>query len=345
MKVTIIVPVFNAEKYLARCLDSLLCQTHNEIEIICINDGSTDNSGVILKDYEKKDSRIKIYTQNNGGRSSARNLGLEHVRTEWFMFVDADDEIYPEAVSKLLESSSDAVSAVVSSLTVKHEVFKEKAIEDNNYYKIKEDKERTIGPCDLFSFHASVCGILFRKSRVVEFKLRFPEGLNYEDVYWHWCYFSTPSTVSFMTTPTYIYTRHNHSIMTSTFAKEEGISPDHLKIVERIFSYYKNSNIFEPSASYTRDLLETYFFLAKEHATVTDQFLIYYLIRRILREYKIIFSDRPVLLQILEVKPSLEQGTDIDKFRYLTSFLTIAEKVFPKGSKRRCILKKIVFKK
>lgn len=93
IKVSVIIPVYNVEAYLSRCLDSVINQTLKEIEIIIINDGSTDNSYKIIKDYEKKDCRIKTISQNNGGLSMARNAGLEIATGEYIGFVDSDDRI------------------------------------------------------------------------------------------------------------------------------------------------------------------------------------------------------------------------------------------------------------
>ena len=91
--VSIIVPVFNVEKYLEKCLDSLLNQTYKKIEIICINNGSTDKSGEILKQYSKIDDRIVIITQANQGVSVARNEGIKKAKGNYIMFVDSDDWI------------------------------------------------------------------------------------------------------------------------------------------------------------------------------------------------------------------------------------------------------------
>ncbi|MDR2337238.1 MAG: glycosyltransferase [Deltaproteobacteria bacterium] len=91
IKVSVIVPVYNTEKYLVQCLDSLVNQTLKEIEIICVNDGSTDGSLVILNQYAKQDKRIKIINKDNGGPSSARNLGINLAKGEYLTFVDSDD--------------------------------------------------------------------------------------------------------------------------------------------------------------------------------------------------------------------------------------------------------------
>jgi len=91
--ISIIVPVYNAEHHLNMCLDSLLGQTYSDIEVICINDGSRDKSGFILAEYSRKDSRLKIITQENEGIASARNSGIESAQGDWIMFVDSDDWI------------------------------------------------------------------------------------------------------------------------------------------------------------------------------------------------------------------------------------------------------------
>ena len=103
IKLSIIIPVYNAASSLCRCLDSILL--HNAIanmEVICVNDGSTDNSGTILSEYSSKYDCIVIITQNNTGVSAARNAGLKIAKGEWIMFVDADDVLFPSALSPFL---------------------------------------------------------------------------------------------------------------------------------------------------------------------------------------------------------------------------------------------------
>ena len=90
-KVSVIIPVYNVEKYLKECLDSVINQTLEDIEIICINDGSTDNSSAILEEYAKKDNRIRVINQTNQGVSSARNIGIKNTKSDFIIFLDADD--------------------------------------------------------------------------------------------------------------------------------------------------------------------------------------------------------------------------------------------------------------
>lgn len=111
--ISIIVPVYNVAHCLSMCLDSLLGQTYSDIEVICVNDGSQDESGSILVDYSEKDSRLKVITQGNKGIASARNRGLEEARGEWIMFVDSDDWIDITTCEKAIALAEDSDADVV----------------------------------------------------------------------------------------------------------------------------------------------------------------------------------------------------------------------------------------
>lgn len=104
-KISIIVPVYNVEKYLSKCLNSLINQTLAELEILCVNDGSTDNSAKILADFAKMDSRIKVFFQENSGQSAARNLAIERATGEYLGFVDSDDWVDLDYFEKLYNTA------------------------------------------------------------------------------------------------------------------------------------------------------------------------------------------------------------------------------------------------
>lgn len=106
-KVSIIVPVYKVEKYIQKCLDSIISQTFTDWECLLIDDGSPDKSGEICDEYAAKDPRFSVFHKPNGGVSSARNLGLDHARGEWVTFVDADDMIQPGFLSALLVPTID----------------------------------------------------------------------------------------------------------------------------------------------------------------------------------------------------------------------------------------------
>ncbi len=105
--VSIIIPVYNTEQYLAECLASVCSQTLREIEIICVDDGSTDSSPVILKEFASRDHRIRVISQENQGRLSARNVGIHSAVGEWIGFVDSDDTVLPDMYQRLLENGKE----------------------------------------------------------------------------------------------------------------------------------------------------------------------------------------------------------------------------------------------
>ena len=102
-KISVIVPVYNVQKYLSRCIDSILSQTFTDFELLLIDDGSKVNSGKICDEYAKKDTRIQVFHKENGGVSSARNLGLENVQGEWITFIDSDDYLNINFLSNLIK--------------------------------------------------------------------------------------------------------------------------------------------------------------------------------------------------------------------------------------------------
>ena len=117
-QISVIVPIFNAEKYLTICIDSIIKQTFKDIEIILINDGSTDNSYKILQEYEKKDSRIVLINQKNKGLGETRNYGIRIAKAPYLAFVDSDDFISPLMLEKLylkiIQNNSDLVKCAFS---------------------------------------------------------------------------------------------------------------------------------------------------------------------------------------------------------------------------------------
>ena len=99
--ISIIVPIYNAEQYLHRCIDSILVQSHADFELLLVDDGSPDNCGAICDEYAARDSRVCVFHKQNGGVSSARNFGIEKSRGEWITFIDADDYVHPDFLSSL----------------------------------------------------------------------------------------------------------------------------------------------------------------------------------------------------------------------------------------------------
>ena len=135
MRVSIVVPIYNVEQYLAECVDSLIIQTYGKIEIILVDDGSTDNSGKIADEYGMKDLRIKVIHKKNGGLSDARNAGIVVARGEYIMFVDSDDYVDSRFVETALSAAQDHSADIVS--------FKFTAVYEDGSAKESSAKEQT----------------------------------------------------------------------------------------------------------------------------------------------------------------------------------------------------------
>ena len=131
-KVSITVPIYNTEKYLKRCLDSILKQTYRNIEIILVDDGSSDSSSKIIDDYTHKDSRIKAIHQKNAGQSAARNTGIKKATGEFISFVDSDDEIKPIFIETLLSLYKDKKTSIA---VCGHEYRRVKEASSKNLYQ------------------------------------------------------------------------------------------------------------------------------------------------------------------------------------------------------------------
>ena len=104
--ISVIVPVYNVEQYLPRCIDSILAQTFTDFELLLIDDGSKDKSGAICDAYARKDPRIRVFHKPNGGVSSARNMGLDNAKGEWIAFVDSDDWVNEDFLANFVEIDS-----------------------------------------------------------------------------------------------------------------------------------------------------------------------------------------------------------------------------------------------
>lgn len=178
--ISVIVPVYNVEKYLERCLDSILSQTLADLEIICVNDGSTDNSLEILNRYAKIDNRIKVINKENGGLSDARNKALEFVTSPYIAFVDSDDWIekttFEEAYQAIEKYKTDFVC------------FGYKKVYDNGNVEIQHLQYKGLKKIDYKVARktpVTVWSKIFRTSIIKEKECVFPKGYNYEDnVFW-----------------------------------------------------------------------------------------------------------------------------------------------------------------
>ncbi|MGN1190478.1 MAG: glycosyltransferase family 2 protein, partial [Candidatus Ornithospirochaeta sp.] len=161
--VSVIVPAYNTSKYISKCLDSIINQTLRDIEIICVDDGSVDSTPLILDEYSRRDSRVKVIHVPNGGVSKARNIGLSIAQGEFIAFVDSDDTISPEMLEKMVETAENNESDIVQN-----------ALEEGEEDRALEGKEEIIYALMSGSVSKSVWSKLFNR-RVLD-SVYFPEG-------------------------------------------------------------------------------------------------------------------------------------------------------------------------
>ena len=203
-KISVIVPVYNTEKYLDRCIQSILAQTYTNFELLLIDDGSTDSSGVICERYAELDSRVRVFHKENGGASSARNVGLDNARGEFVGFVDADDYVLPEFLSNFINiciGEDLLVQGIIPDYSISKDYIIKKASIDYSG-NIQNCLIGFIG-CEMFG---SLCNKLFKRSTIESNKLRLIETYKYrEDEEFLLRYLTLSKTVCSTSKSGYVY--------------------------------------------------------------------------------------------------------------------------------------------
>lgn len=177
IKVSVIVPVYNSEKYLDKCINSLLKQSLKEIELIFVNDGSNDNSSAIIKKYRETDKRIVLVEKQNGGQASARNLGLTYARGEYVAFVDSDDYVDKDMYKILYQK---AVNGNFDILICNYYIEQDGNLIESRNKTI--NSEEIISNSQYMMSSPSPCDKLFKKQFLINSNFKFIEGIIYEDL-------------------------------------------------------------------------------------------------------------------------------------------------------------------
>lgn len=210
--ISVIVPVYNVEKYLARCVDSIVNQTYKNLEIIFVDDGSTDLCPQMCDDYAEKDSRIKVVHKKNGGLSDARNAGMAVATGEYISFIDSDDYVSDDFFECLLDVMNKENSDIAECSVVKF-------YEDNHFDEFNDDLlEKTYDAQDAMSaliaenpFHQHVWNKLYKTELVKD--IPYAVGKLNEDEFWTYQVFGRANKVSKLNKTMYYYFQRNSSIM------------------------------------------------------------------------------------------------------------------------------------
>lgn len=220
--ISVIIPIYNVEKYISRCLDSVINQTYKKIEIICVDDGSPDNSIKILKEYEKKDSRIKIIRQQNRGLSGARNTGIKNSRGEYIFFLDSDDWLPLNSLELLykdilLNKSDISVGNLTKVYPKKNKEIGLKNLEKNNY-SLKNYLEYSINKKN---FTANVVNKLYKTKLIIKNQILFKEKILYEDFLFTIQYFIYCKKISVIEEVVYYYFLERENSIVNTVSERD----------------------------------------------------------------------------------------------------------------------------
>ena len=228
-KVSVIVPVYNVENYIKKCLASLINQTLKDIEIIIVNDGSTDNSKTIIDDYAKNDNRIIVCEKENGGLSDARNYGLKYATSEYVAFLDSDDyvdtTIYEKMYNEAIEKNADYVECDFYWCYPK----KKKLDKGFRYTNKKE----------MFTYARVVAWNKLIKRSII--KDLFPVGLHYEDIEFFYKLLPNINKFAFVDEPLIYYIQRENSISN----KQDYRVGQILNVLNNTIDFYKKNKIYD----------------------------------------------------------------------------------------------------
>lgn len=218
-KISIIVPVYKAEKYLNRCIDSILAQTFTDFELLLIDDGSPDRSGEICDEYATKDVRIRVFHRQNGGVSTARNLGIDKAKGEWIYFVDSDDVVLPSALGtfcSLINSHCEFVMAGFYSSDENNIVREQPRMVRQCELSVLEVLKEMYTPTD-FCYQGYLWCKFFQRKIILQNHLRFDESISFNEdrlfIVEYLCCCKT--LVSYSTKTIYNYIQRSNSAMST----------------------------------------------------------------------------------------------------------------------------------
>ena len=251
--ISVILPIYHVENYIVKCLDSLINQTYKDIEIICVNDCTQDNSITIVKEYQKKDSRIHLINhEENLGLGGARNTGIHAAKGDYLVFIDSDDYLAPTMLENLykaliLSNSDAAVCAVMLDFETdhthrEHTGFHYDILVPNQKYDLSEDKEI------LTDMWPSAWNKLYKASIVKKHNILFKEKILYEDHTFFYEYFSHCSSFIYVPEPLYFYRQQRpKSITTQSVGREKEIFTilKYIKVIfDEIYSEERAEKLF-----------------------------------------------------------------------------------------------------
>ena len=230
-KVSVIVPVYNVEKYITRCLTSLINQTLDDLQIIVVNDGSQDGSEQIIKQFKRNYNNIIYVTKENGGLSSARNFGLIYATGEYIAFLDSDDYVDRNTYKKMYEKAKEKNSDYVECDFIWQYPDRQK-IDTGYRYK---DKKEMFEKARVVAWNK-----LIKREIIIDNKLEFPMGLNYEDIEFFYKLIPYINSFAFVEEPLIYYVQRENSIVNKQDSKTRQI----FRVLDDVIEYYKKIGLY-----------------------------------------------------------------------------------------------------
>lgn len=240
MEITCIIPVYNVQQYLKKCLDSVLNQSFTDYEIILIDDGSTDESGKLCDDYAKKHFQIKVIHQKNGGLSVARNRGIVEAKGKYVIFIDSDDYIDKDMFATLYSMNINLGSdiAACDKAIVYENSMKIEYGSENGKISVFNPEEAFVKAVDFYGkFGMEIWNKLYK--RELFNVVRFPAGKLFEDQATQYKLFFAANKISYIQKSLYYYLRRNNSITTQSYSDKE---KQRLEMVNLMVDYIKENH-------------------------------------------------------------------------------------------------------
>ena len=238
-QISVIVPVYNVEKYLTQCIESILSQTYQEFELLLIDDGSEDNSGSICDHYSNIDSRVHVFHKENGGVSSARNMGIEHAKGEWVCFVDSDDWIDKDTFEYItgLWKGADFLQFGYRRTGG--------TASEYSYVPSKVLRYSTSVYCTKRIYHSAICGYLLKLNIIKKYKISFPNHIKHgEDQAFILKTLICSSEIVILDRHFYNYRDREGSAMHASESISMG--KDHLLVIEDLLLFIEHNRINLP---------------------------------------------------------------------------------------------------
>jgi glycosyltransferase involved in cell wall biosynthesis len=298
-EVSVIIPVYNVAPYLRPCLESVLGQTFADLEVICVDDGSSDGSPDILAGYAEKDSRLKVLAQEHGGQARARNKALSLAQGRYISFVDGDDLLHREAYEKSLPHFTDDVDYVCFRIRVFGEAgltAKEhgKRYRDPPFQGLVDVDEAVIRETNIH-----LCNKIYRREAIEQNGVSFPDGLIYEDFVFTLAYLLVSRRGWYLPDQLYSYRQRPDSTMGQTYLSSFSRVTDHLAVVMALGDFMKTHELLSGRESFLAEYFVRHFHLTCQYVPTENREEIYEMAGHGLKELVSACQDKDAVFQTL----------------------------------------------